>query len=901
MSASQGETSKSPDLGLSVTQEIIPTSDADETVKNTAPVVTSLPMPTGGSATMATAADSQSATTEHRPDEGDQSQVSYEHSVEQMGATQPSQYETEIRDLKKRLLQLETRAVRPTRNPKSHKPRPGKEPGKTKDEPIEDDKNLRKLIRKAPYGRKWVEEAEAQAEETMEEREQFGKGPNNTSNPRGYAKSDTMHHIAKDGTMQEGDQEDVILRGDKNYLLNYGDQFTFAEDAFHRRLDVPHPLRGVRPPFSLRPIYKQPEIDHSLWPYDQRVAPTEWDTADTDEWSSDTSTRSQDFNYYRARLRGDFEWELDRLNAQVRRYKMRQEKRQARLLADRAKEEDDRLVREFERGGSHGYAMQRPDPKHTKPAGKYGLPSLNVVEWYMFRAARSIKTDASFAIDVLTGEPKTSDTQRTLNIKETISAVDHETNTSGTDKPSSTQDANTKDNVKWNGQGPLPERIRINSKPIIDNLVKIHGKDLCPQQEPRTSVVMLRPFRMLNNYAKDIRELCERLADASSPDLAMSASHMATQSVTEPQQSGSTDNLHKTPSTEAPIMDPAEKAETTEHLNCLRDFIDNYISKKKEYLNSVNCEKIVFSDIWYLFTPGTLVISSNGKQAYRVASVRSKRHKLTDPWATYRDSVLKRDKEDERFDITIKVLFVHFGGRNLGPVVHTFFFNKFDGERDVTSLDIYPIRFHILKEINERSLKSAVDNDVSSREERLESGIQELQDKLIKRGRLFVSAAGVKHMYYAGLTADDREEIESQVITDFEEAYAAESRKEWRPDVKRLVGTVLDPDSGEQSRGCDAPCCWQDNVHDDTYVETNRNVAFMENMMADIRDTPHKLPPITIFPRPLKETKPGVNALTDDELIIMSYSVPGFVLRDRSWGKHVVYEFAPNLYLTFYI
>lgn len=198
-------------------------------------------------------------------------------------------------------------------------------------------------------------------------------------------------------------------------------------------------------------------------------------------------------------------------------------------------------------------------------------------------------------------------------------------------------------------------------------------------------------------------------------------------------------------------------------------------------------------------------------------------------------------------------------------------------------------------------MKSADANDVRSHEERLESGIRELQDKLIKRGELFLSAAGVKHMYYAGLTADDREEIESQVMTDFEEAYSAESRKEWRPDVKRLVGTVLDPDSGEQARACDAPCCWQENVHDDTYVETDRNMTFMDNMMADIRDTPHKLPPVTIFPRPLKETKPGVNALTDDELIIMSYSVPGFVLRDRSWGKHAVYEFAPKYYLTLYI
>lgn len=56
--------------------------------------------------------------------------------------------------------------------------------------------------------------------------------------------------------------------------------------------------------------------------------------------------------------------------------------------------------------------MQRPDMKHAKPAGQYGTPSLNVVDWYMFRAARSIQSEISFAIDVLIGEPIVSDTTR---------------------------------------------------------------------------------------------------------------------------------------------------------------------------------------------------------------------------------------------------------------------------------------------------------------------------------------------------------------------------------------------------------------------------------------------------------------------------------------------------------
>ena len=53
---------------------------------------------------------------------------------------------------------------------------------------------------------------------------------------------------------------------------------------------------------------------------------------------------------------------------------------------------------------------------------------------------------------------------------------------------------------------------------------------------------------------------------------------------------------------------------TLKHLPCLLEFIDGYIAEKVTHVNSARCEKISFSDIWYLFKPGDLVISSDGKQ-----------------------------------------------------------------------------------------------------------------------------------------------------------------------------------------------------------------------------------------------------------------------------------------------
>lgn len=580
MSASQEKALSLPGSDVSATRDMSQSDGPDQTVEDTAlkgnPNESSLSIPTKQDKP---AVELQSATSEHHPGHGDQSQFIQGHSDGQARASPSSDHTAEIRALQQRLSHLEMKANRPPRNSKSHRPRPRANRSEQDSEPGEEDKKLRKLVRKAPYGNKWVKEAEARAEETAEDRKEFGQSPNNASDGDPLSlESGTMYHVAKDGTMHEGDQGNIMVIRDSHWFANYGDRFLFHEDAEQRRLDEPHPLRGVRPPTALRPIYQEPRLDNR----GSRIPPTEWDTSDTDEWSTDTSTKSRDFNYYRARLRGDFEWELDRLNAQVRRYRARQEKKQARLLADRAKAENERMEREFQRGGSQQYSMQRPDMKHAKPAGQYGTPSLNVVDWYMFRAARSMPSEISFAIDVLIGEPIVSDTTRGM-----FSATDSKT-TSGPDNPSASgkteliHDAKRGENLQWNGQGPLPERIRINSKPIIDNLSRIHGKALCAPEEPRTSVVMLRPFRMLNTYSREIRESSTRNADAASPDPSRSVPDTATQppgsvetSTKGDQVPDSAVDVDKAPSTQNPVNYSAGKAENMEHLTCLHEFVDN--------------------------------------------------------------------------------------------------------------------------------------------------------------------------------------------------------------------------------------------------------------------------------------------------------------------------------------
>ncbi|KAF8853902.1 P-loop containing nucleoside triphosphate hydrolase protein, partial [Acephala macrosclerotiorum] len=448
------------------------------------------------------------------------------------------------------------------------------------------------------------------------------------------------------------------------------------------------------------------------------------------------------------------------------------------------------------------------------------------------------------------------------------------------------------------GQGPLPERIRIHSKHLIMILARIHGSKLVSEERDKNaSLVLLRPFRLLSHYDKEIRDWQSKLI----------RDHETTKSGTEGSDIDAKQNPAEAlkPNTDAKdavneLLDVQSKEEkpsvddpngyststkALQHLPCLLEFMDTYLSRKRAYLNSSACDKVTFSDIWHLFKPGDFVISTDGKQAYRVINVASPPHKGTDRWSYFYASEKENEKSRAQSDISIDCVYIHYDGKKLGPVLEKFKIRRFDGERSVTSLEIYPLRFFSSRGLRGPAIKSKQEG--SEAEEVMETGAAQLSKELIERGKMFVEVAGVKHMYYAGLTVDTRDEVESQVVIDFEEAFASEHKREWCPKITPLVGLAnnLGGEEDEETRRCKADCCWQENVHDDSYVETERSKKFTNDLMAEIEDSPHRLPSVTIYPRSLEDTKTEMNALKDDELLIMSYQVFGFVLRDRTWAQ----------------
>lgn len=326
---------------------------------------------------------------------------------------------------------------------------------------------------------------------------------------------------------------------------------------------------------------------------------------------------------------------------------------------------------------------------------------------------------------------------------------------------------------------------------------------------------------------------------------------------------------------------------TLKHLDCLFEFHGKYIAERQAFLRHPDCSKITFSDLWHFFKPGDIVIASDAKQAYKIVDVNLSPHRGNDRWDTFLGAreEARGSRKSKQEDVAIPCVYIHFDGTHLGPVLETFSIKKFDGEKEVTSLPIYPLRSQVLKDLVSRNLHAQQEN----KKETIDNRLAELQRRLIERGKKYVEVAAVKHMYYTGITVDKRDEVESQVMIDFGEAFAV--NETWRPRVTRLVGAIASDRSSVSYRSdddeeCTADCCMGENVHDDSYIDEKRHQDFINSVMAEIQDGPQsQLPSAAIYPRTLEDINTHGNELKDDELLIMSYCVFGFVLRDRTWGK----------------
>ena len=480
-------------------------------------------------------------------------------------------------------------------------------------------------------------------------------------------------------------------------------------------------------------------------------------------------------------------------------------------------------------------------------------PVLNRVGWQSFKERRRIRAADLFAIDVLDGEPIINFEN---DLSESIWRVKWAT--SQKKAANAAADANAarvaKSGPQVPGQALLPERIRIYSKQILDVLEQIHGASMSSHD---ASLVMIRPFRALVHYDTPIRQKLEQLRHAARNGAAAdeNSSHQTDVAAVSDTGLASASGVDMDDSNGA---DKGTAAQTTlRQLECLVEFMNANTQAKTEYISGGLHHRITFTDVWYLFRPGDEVLEQSQRQAFRVLSVTSCHHKVVPPWIAWQHSKVERQKFMGPV-ITLHCVHIDFDGKKLGPVYTRFDIDKFEGEKLVKSLPVYPLRYA----------------DDSS------GGLGTSREDLISRGKVFVDVIGLKPMYYSGSTLEPPEdEVESQVVIDFEEAFAD---RDWpgQPRLSEILGMSMRNPKDDDP--CVAECCAGEQVHDDVYAETKRNEEYMARLIPD-PDDKNKEASVVVVPRFFEERT--VDDLSDEDFVIMSHCVYGFILHSRKWGK----------------
>jgi hypothetical protein len=455
-------------------------------------------------------------------------------------------------------------------------------------------------------------------------------------------------------------------------------------------------------------------------------------------------------------------------------------------------------------------------------------------------------------------------------------------------------------------QKEVPERIRVNSRHVLSILSDIMSEDL--ELKP---TVFLRPYKPFVLYEAEIRQWLKDLEakwgaedvsthDKHSEDDAASKPAKVEQGSLDPKEDGGTSKPGDTSKNVSLAAKPEEEEnlsdslEALQHLRCLVEFLNEYVTPVVERCRSPTTTKIHFRDLWYLFHPGNEVVYSQdldsadqgnvklfsdsettvyqgnagkGPQTmWKVLQVNQGRPVLGTP-AVVRggDRASEKLRPPDQKITPLKVLcyMIGFDGSKFGPIQHIFDIAPFEGEKDIATLEVVPAWI-------------------------LENGAA-LRERLRQQGLKFLACATSPHQQYAGPTLTHHpggitcklvkrtENIDGNVIIDFKEA--KRENKEWVLSLQipeELGGVGLETTE-------DFPVSfWKDA--EQKHLDSLKDDLFYEDGLSDVptmKDFIFKDKFLSSFKNELDGDQLDGNDLTDNELVLLPDRVCAFYLHKR--------------------
>jgi len=295
-----------------------------------------------------------------------------------------------------------------------------------------------------------------------------------------------------------------------------------------------------------------------------------------------------------------------------------------------------------------------------------------------------------------------------------------------------------------------------------------------------------------------------------------------------------------------------------EHFRLLIQFMDEDLKEIFELRDKIRegtLQKIAFDDLWHLFDYGQEVLIKDKEQpdkstAHKVLKFTGGRKitastKLNPPLIRPIANALGPGMWDGAF--AVQCWSLHFDSVLYWPHEEVVGIRRYDGEMEITSLPVYPMKF---------------------------DARPQLRETLIQQGRVFkhFASAQSSHRRYYGCNLDKNargEHIDSEVIIDFKEAI--KQKTAWLP--KMLLAEIhqIDHDPRElweeypEHSHCTAGgWCIRECIGPDFLLDECIFEAFINNNKLAL------------------EPKENVE---DNELILLPDWVFGYVLNERSWAK----------------
>ncbi|KKY27634.1 putative aaa family atpase [Phaeomoniella chlamydospora] len=312
-------------------------------------------------------------------------------------------------------------------------------------------------------------------------------------------------------------------------------------------------------------------------------------------------------------------------------------------------------------------------------------------------------------------------------------------------------------------------RIRLQAPALLQILAKVQGETWSPR--PRTYD---RPFCTLLEFHPQVKQA---LAELEEKWATQSEGHNTSSPGMMPQ-----DHTHE--HGEEDSIDDSQA--TLAILQSYVDFIDKEVlpgSRQFESLDYSTDEKIIFSDLCYLFKPGEYIYRPlegeqsgegrdhrMGQRIWRVFFVNDavRNYNLTPPdhrrYSSYEPS------EDDSIYFTIHAYHVDYTGDEFCLVTHIFKISPYEGWKPITTLPVYPIRFDPGHEVYLETSRRIGDQVL----------------RFIESKHAFYNAWSVMRTPQGGFATDANgailkhpEYVNSEVMVDFGEAFQA--CPSWRP------------------------------------------------------------------------------------------------------------------------